>query len=167
MKLIDRLIDVLEKEHELYGRLLATLEEENTALKLWDTATMEAKCREKESISANLKGMGEEMRVLIGQIAAESDRPAGEMTLAALGKTAENPMVGKRLLDIREKLLIISVKTAELNNANRGLIGNAVAITKKCMQYLNSMAGGAAETYVPGRAVEPGLRSGLLLTRSY
>jgi flagellar biosynthesis/type III secretory pathway chaperone len=167
MNLINRLVDVLEQEHDLYAQLLAALEQENEALKIWDTAVIDAKVREKESISAKLKGMGEEMRVLIVQIAADMGKPLGEISLGTLAKNMENPATGKRLLELREKLLIISVKTAELNNANRSLIGNAVNITKKCVKFLNSLAGGTAETYLPGRTVDSKALPGMLLTRSY
>jgi hypothetical protein len=167
MNLINRLVEVLEQELGLYSLLLSTLEEENKALMMWDTASMDAKAREKESISAKIKGMGEEMRVLIAQIASDLGKSFGEISLATLAKNAENPKTGARLMEIREKLLIISVKTNEMNNANRGLILNAVDITKKCLSYLSTLTGGVPETYLPAKTVGNTIRSGMLLSRSY
>lgn len=167
MNMINRLVEVLEQELNLYSMLLSTLEEENKALLTWDTATMDAKAREKESISSKIKGMGEEMRVLIAQIASDLGKSFGEISLATLAKSAENPATGARLMEIREKLLMISVKTNEMNNANRGLIINAVDITKKCLGYLSSLSGGAPETYLPAKTVGNTIRSGMLLSRSY
>jgi hypothetical protein len=128
---------------------------------------MTAKMKEKEAISAKLRVMGESMRKLIGEIALEINKPVGELTLTTLAKLHEKTPEGNRLLTSREKLLAISAKTAELNNFNRSLLGNAVNITKKCIKYINNLTGGAADTYSSGKIVEGKMRSGMILTRTY
>ena len=168
MNAIDRLIELLELEHAVYGKLLSALEEENRALMLWHTLDISGLSRDKEELSAKLKVMGEEMREIIGNIAAETGQSVAELTLANIAKTQEDAVARDRLMEAREKLFKLSAKTADANNSNRTLISNAVNITKRCLKYMASVAGGATEeTYSGGKLVEGKVRPGLMLTRSY
>ncbi|MBI3794562.1 MAG: flagellar protein FlgN [Nitrospinae bacterium] len=167
MTKIKKLVEILEQEYGLYAQLLKALEEETTALKTWDHEGINAKMKEKEAISSHLRNMGAKMRGLITEIAAETGKSGAELTLSSLAKTYESTPEGKALLEAREKLINISLKTAELNNLNRGLIGSAVAITKKCIGYLNRITGGPVDTYSSDKVVVGNMRPGMLLTRTY
>jgi flagellar biosynthesis/type III secretory pathway chaperone len=167
MNTINQLVELLETEHALYGQLLSLLEGERHSLMMWDSTDIADKAREKEELSGKLKSMGETMRLLIGKIAIESGKSAAELTLAGIAENLEDRAMGKRLMATRARLLEVSAKAAELNNANRALISNAVDITKKCLKYMNRFAGSPdVDTYSGARLVEGRIRSGMMLTRT-
>ncbi len=167
MSPVSELVEALERTRELYQRLSSILEDENKALRTWDVDRLDAGLREKEDVGAKIRSGCGEIRSILARIAAEKGAAAGELTIGSLAKTEGNPAVARRLLEAREKLLITSTRIAELNGANRGLVGNALGITRRCIKYVNSLGGGSAGTYLPGRMAEEKVRPGMLLTRSY
>ncbi|MBI3581896.1 MAG: flagellar export chaperone FlgN [Nitrospinae bacterium] len=167
MSLANELVGLLELEHDLYLRLSSVIEDENEALRRWDVAGLDAMAREKEAVGAEITAGGGEIRSLLVRMAAENGAAAGEPTVGALAKTEKNPDDARRLLETREKLLATSARIAELNGANRSLVVNALGVTRRCIKHVNSLGGGSAETYLPGRMADEKVRPGLLLRRSY
>jgi len=167
MSPVNELVEALERARELYQRLSSVLEDENEALRTWDVDGLDAGLREKEEVGAKIRENGGEIRSLLARIAAEKGTAAGELTIGSLAKIEGNPAVARRLLEAREKLLMTSARIAELNGANRSLVGSALGITRRCIKYVNSLGGGSAETYMPGGTAEEKMRPGMLLTRSY
>lgn len=158
---VERLVDLLTAEEELFVELRDALQQEQACLVSVDARGLDEAVRQKETLVAEARMLAESRVALVESLSAELDLPAEGTTLSEICDALGSGSPALRQAHARLAALVAAVR--ELLDLNAAFAGEAMAQVRATLQLLGRLAPGPG-TYGPG-GVEMGA-PGRLVRRS-
>ncbi len=158
-ELVDRLVDLLRAEEELYLELRAALQQEQRCLVELDAETLDEAVHQKETLVAEARVLAESRSEVVEQLAhavgIAEEPPTLSRIAAALGAEAS------ALRQAHGRLSALVAAVRELLDVNAGFAGEAMTQVRGTLRLLGRLAPtsgtygrhGSAEPGSPGRLV--------------
>lgn len=136
--LIDRLIDVLNKETAMYEGILKLSKNKTDVIVEGKVTELEGITRLEQTLILQMGKLEEEREKLVDQMAAQLNRKASDITLTGLGELLPKEQSG-RLKACHEKLPKLLKELGETNVLNSKLIKNSLDYIDFSVNILTSV----------------------------
>ena len=165
-KTIEKLLEVLEQEAQLYGELAGLLGKEREAMRRLDMARLEEHLGTKAVILGRIVQLEKERAGLASTLAAEQGW-AGEKapSLLDLLRRIPAPWAG-RLMEVRLRLRQFVERVGEGTDSNRRFVEGILAVMEGAMENLRSAVAGPSLYGRKGKLGARGLGGGDFLRQA-
>ncbi|MBN2467047.1 MAG: flagellar protein FlgN [Deltaproteobacteria bacterium] len=134
---VDRLLDILEEEKELYRSLLAVCQDEERALIRTNLKELNEKSKKKENLILKVRILEEQRLHVLKRIDDSLGGRAPHATLLELSQMLDEPY-SSRLEEYHSDLSSLIQSITEINLTNKDLITHSVGLVKDSMLFLNN-----------------------------
>jgi flagellar biosynthesis/type III secretory pathway chaperone len=160
--MIDQLIGVLEREHEIYQSMLALIDKERLAAVQSDLNELKNAAEEKENILVQLRRY-EEQRIQLARSMAETyGYPFEKLTITKLTELVDGPYA-ERLSRARSELLNVLNVVRDTGQRNKQLFEHSLELLRGSFNLISEMtqtntvyysSGNIQRTYQTGKCVD-------------
>lgn len=144
--LVNRLVDLLRAEEDLYLELRSALQSEQRCLVEIDAEGLDEAVRQKETLVAEARMLGESRGSVVETLATELGICEEPVTLSRIGAALGPEASALRQAHARLTALVAAVR--ELLEVNAGFAGDAMTQVRGTLQLLGRLAPGSG-TYGP------------------
>lgn len=137
--LIDKLIEVLDKETEMYKSILKLSKNKTDVIVEGKVTELESITRLEQTLILNLGKLEGEREQLVDQIAAQLNTKASDITLSRLGKLLPKEQ-SSRLANCHKTLPLLLHELGEANGLNAKLIKNSLDYIDFSVNLMTSVA---------------------------
>lgn len=167
MKLVARLIKLLEQNADLYEQVAEKTRMEKDIIEKGSLDELNEIVKEKERLALKIRKVDHSRLLLMEEIGASLGISPSEITLEGLAVIPKYSNSGAKLLELRDRLKN-AVKTAkELGDFNRVVLDRAMGTIKDSFMYASGLIDSKSDTYSRGMTVDSRISSGKMVTRSY
>jgi flagellar biosynthesis/type III secretory pathway chaperone len=132
------LIDILEREHRLYERLLDRLQREKAVMLGSRTRQLVGLTEEKQVLTARLAKLETKRQLLLGRIAAGLNLPVQQVTLQMVARQAD-ASAAARILKVREALIDVTRQVKLANDEIRHLVQHCLGLVQGSLSFLRQL----------------------------
>jgi len=135
---LDRLVELLEKETDLYRLLLKAVSREKEAILQSDLENLNRICKEKENTILKIQIMEEQRIANLKMLAAGTGTPSADLTLRKLIDLVDSPY-RERFEAILDTWRDLIGRIRNINKHNRGLLTHSVDLVRGSLALLNNL----------------------------
>ncbi|MBW2411194.1 MAG: flagellar protein FlgN [Deltaproteobacteria bacterium] len=136
--LLNELSGLLHQETELYGALLALMDNEKQAVIATNSEKLNEITKAKENLLLKLRILDEQRSHLLRKLADVLGQPENALSLKNLSNMVEAPHAS-RLRRSRTKLLSLITEVQAANSQNRALFTHSLELVRGSMNLLNNL----------------------------
>ncbi|MGE4484068.1 MAG: flagellar protein FlgN [Oscillospiraceae bacterium] len=134
MSKIDALIEVLQREKEIYAGLLSISEDKKSLIVAGDTGKLSSMLKEETDLADEARTLEEKRIAIADSLAGQLGFQEDEISLRALAESTDDPALKIKLIRLRSDISEIVTKLVKYNNINKTLI-------KQRSDYVGAMLG--------------------------
>ena len=160
--MIDQLIDVLDRESEIYHSMLVAIDKERLAAVQWDLNELKNAAEEKENIIKNLRKYEDQRMQLTRSIAEAYGYSFEQFTITKLAQLVEEPYAG-RLIQAKSDLSDVLNVVRDAGQNTRLLFEHSLELLRGPLNLISEMTqtntvyystGNIQRTYQTGKCVD-------------
>jgi flagellar biosynthesis/type III secretory pathway chaperone len=134
--ILERLINLLERETALYRSMLAVIEQEKDAVVQSDLKFLYETGTAKEKILRDLQIKEKKRRQLVGDLAVSLECPARDLTLTRIAQLVDEPYAAK-LNRVNEDFSSVLHQVQNANQRNKQILEHSLELLRGSLNLLN------------------------------
>lgn len=162
--LIEELASALSLNIDLYDLMIAELAKERAALKNHSLAGVEGAVKAKTGLAVKISTLEKSRQETVRKIAEALEADAADVTLTGLVELLGGAD-GERLLELRDRLRVVTAKVSEMNDFNRGVIERSMRVNYQAASVLQELVTPENSYDRGGQATSAALKPGRVVNR--
>ncbi|MDY6880764.1 MAG: flagellar protein FlgN [Desulfatiglans sp.] len=162
--LLDRLLDILAKEKDLYERLLVALKNEKRAVVDSRLDSLNEATKEKENLLLKIRILEEQRSSNLARLAQRLGESPEDLTLTRLSQLLEEPYAAQ-VADASSEFSTLIQRIHDINKNNKALIQHSLELVRGSLTLLNDLVPSSPVYHKTGR-LQAGSYSGKVLSGS-